>query len=93
METLKKPQNNNKLKISARTWNDKFELPEGSGNNMKKTQNIESHLKISFRENNFIRNIIIIIIITLFQVDGIKIQNVIQVTYARQLLCKIYSAN
>ena len=37
--------------------------------------------------------IIIIIIITLFQVDEIKIQNVIQVTYTRQLLCKICSAN
>ena len=30
MENIKSTYNNNKLKISARTWNDKFELPDGS---------------------------------------------------------------
>ena len=35
------------------------------------------------QENSIIIIIIIIIIITLFQVDEIKIQNVIQVTYTR----------
>ena len=27
---MKKPYHNNKFKISAATWNDKFELPDGS---------------------------------------------------------------
>ena len=30
MENIKNPYNNNKFKISAPTWNDKFELPDGS---------------------------------------------------------------
>ena len=30
MEKHKKLNNNNKFKISAPTWNDKFELPDGS---------------------------------------------------------------
>ena len=29
-EILKKSQKNNKFKISAPTWNEKFELPDGS---------------------------------------------------------------
>ena len=29
-ENIKSSYNNNKLKISAPTWNDKFELPDGS---------------------------------------------------------------
>ena len=29
-ENIKSSYNNNKLKISTRTWNDKFELPDGS---------------------------------------------------------------
>ena len=29
-ENMKSSYNNNKLKISAPTWNDKFELPDGS---------------------------------------------------------------
>ena len=30
METHKKSYNSNKFKISAPTWNDEFELPDGS---------------------------------------------------------------
>ena len=30
MENIKKLYKNNKFKISAPTWNDKFELPNGS---------------------------------------------------------------
>ena len=30
MENIKSSNNNNKFKISAPTWNDKFELPDGS---------------------------------------------------------------
>ena len=30
METYKKSYKSNKLKLSAPTWNDKFELPDGS---------------------------------------------------------------
>ena len=30
MKKHKNSYNNNKLKISATTWNDKFELPDGS---------------------------------------------------------------
>ena len=30
MENIKSLLNNNKLKISAPIWNDKFELPDGS---------------------------------------------------------------
>ena len=30
MENIKSSYNNNKFKISAPTWNDKFELPDGS---------------------------------------------------------------
>ena len=30
MENIKNLYNNNKFKISAPTWNDKFELPDGS---------------------------------------------------------------
>ena len=29
-KNIKNPYNNNKFKISAPTWNDKFELPDGS---------------------------------------------------------------
>ena len=29
-KNIKKPYKNNKLKISAPTWNEKFELPDGS---------------------------------------------------------------
>ena len=29
-KNIKNPCNNNKVKISAPTWNDKFELPDGS---------------------------------------------------------------
>ena len=29
-KTIKIPYNNNKLKISASTWNEKFKLPDGS---------------------------------------------------------------
>ena len=29
-KNMKSPYNNNKFKISAPTWNDKFELPDGS---------------------------------------------------------------
>ena len=29
MENIKSPHNNNKFKISAPTWNDKFELLDG----------------------------------------------------------------
>ena len=30
MKNIKRSYNNNKFKISARAWNDKFELPDGS---------------------------------------------------------------
>ena len=30
MENIKSSYNNNKFKISASTWNDEFELPDGS---------------------------------------------------------------
>ena len=30
IQLIKSSYNNNKLKISALTWNDKFELPDGS---------------------------------------------------------------
>ena len=30
LKNMKKPDNNNELKISAPTWNDKFELPDES---------------------------------------------------------------
>ena len=30
MENIKKSYKNNKFKISALTWNDEFELPDGS---------------------------------------------------------------
>ena len=30
MENIKSSYNNHKFKISAPTWNDKFELPDGS---------------------------------------------------------------
>ena len=29
-KNIKRPHNNNKFKISTRTWNDEFELPDGS---------------------------------------------------------------
>ena len=46
-ENIKNSYNNNKFKISAPTWNDKFELPDGSYSVL----NIQDHFKYILKKH------------------------------------------
>ena len=46
-KNIKKPQNNNKFKISARTWNDELELPHG----LDSISDIQDHFEYIFKKH------------------------------------------
>ena len=47
MEKHKKSYNNNKFKVSAQTWNDEFELPDGS----YLISNIQNYFEYIFKKH------------------------------------------
>ena len=54
MDNIKKSNKNNKFKISALTWNEEFELPDGSYS----VSNIQDYFKYIFKK---IRQLLIIL--------------------------------
>ena len=51
-KSIKSPYKNNKFKISAPTWNDKFDLPDGS----YYVSNIQDHFKYIIKKHETIAN-------------------------------------